>query len=151
MLLQFVEDKDAVQVLRSVGARVGRKVRVSRGVVLHNFEGVAAKLTIGDNCHIGREVLIDLAADLTIGERVTISMRCMLLTHTDTGDSRCGIPRRLNAVVVQDDAYIGAGAIILPGVTIGSGAVIGAGAVVTRNVAPGSVVAGTPARLIGAV
>jgi maltose O-acetyltransferase len=54
-------------------------------------------------------------------------------------------------ITVADDAWIGAGAIILPGVTIGGGAVVGAGAVVTRSVAARSVVAGNPARHLRSV
>jgi acetyltransferase-like isoleucine patch superfamily enzyme len=51
-------------------------------------------------------------------------------------------------IVVEDDAWIGAGAVILPGVRIGQGAIVGAGAVVTRDVPPFTIVAGAPARVI---
>ncbi|MCB1356319.1 MAG: hypothetical protein KDK53_07450 [Maritimibacter sp.] len=54
-------------------------------------------------------------------------------------------------ITVEDYAWIGAGAIVLPGVTIGTGAVVAAGAVVTRDVAPRSIVAGNPARLLRSV
>ena len=53
-----------------------------------------------------------------------------------------------NPVTIGDDVWIGAGAIVLPGVTVGNGAVIAAGAVVTRTVAPFTVVAGVPAESI---
>jgi phosphonate metabolism protein (transferase hexapeptide repeat family) len=56
--------------------------------------------------------------------------------------------RRSNAVSIGHDVWIGHGATVLPGVTIGNGAVIGAGAVVSRDVAPWTIVAGVPARLI---
>ena len=49
-------------------------------------------------------------------------------------------------VIVEDDAWIGAAAIILPGVVVGRGAIVGAGAVVTRSVPPGTIVAGVPAK-----
>ena len=52
---------------------------------------------------------------------------------------------------VGDDVWIGAGAIVVSGVTVGSGSVIGAGAVVTRDVPPGVVVAGNPARVLRAL
>jgi len=55
---------------------------------------------------------------------------------------------RAFGITIEDDAWIGAGAIILDGVRIGRGAVVGAGAVVTRDVAPHTVVAGVPARLV---
>ena len=51
-------------------------------------------------------------------------------------------------VTIEDDVWIGAGAIILPGTTIHKGAVIGAGAVVTKDVPPFSVVVGNPARIV---
>ena len=55
------------------------------------------------------------------------------------------------SVTIEDDVWIGAGAIILPGVTIGRGAIVAAGAVVTRTVAAMTVVAGVPAAAIGDV
>jgi len=51
-------------------------------------------------------------------------------------------------IVIEDDAWIGAGAIILPNVTIGEGAIVGSGAVVTKDVPPYTVVVGVPARPI---
>ncbi|MFE0756338.1 DapH/DapD/GlmU-related protein [Inquilinus sp. NPDC058860] len=56
--------------------------------------------------------------------------------------------RRNNRVTIGHDVWIGHGAIVLPGVTVGTGAAIGAGAVVTRDVAPYTIVAGSPARPI---
>jgi acetyltransferase-like isoleucine patch superfamily enzyme len=50
--------------------------------------------------------------------------------------------------VIEDDVWVGAGAVILPGVTIGRGAIVGAGAVVTRDVPPFAIVAGVPARFL---
>ncbi|GGW77084.1 acetyltransferase-like isoleucine patch superfamily enzyme [Streptomyces albaduncus] len=49
---------------------------------------------------------------------------------------------------IEDDVWIGAGAVILPGVTVGRGSVVGAGSVVTADVPPMTVVAGTPARVL---
>src|ERR1022692_3366992 len=51
-------------------------------------------------------------------------------------------------VIIADDVWIGARAIILPGVTVGSGSIIGAGAVVSKDVPPGAVVVGNPARIV---
>ncbi|MCG2727647.1 MAG: hypothetical protein L6244_03230 [Candidatus Methanoperedenaceae archaeon] len=52
-------------------------------------------------------------------------------------------------VIIKDNAYIGAGAIVLAGVTVGENAIVGAGAVVTKDVEANAVVAGVPARVIG--
>jgi maltose O-acetyltransferase len=61
----------------------------------------------------------------------------------DQGDSDIGLP------IVEDEAWIGERAIILPGRRVGKGAVVGAGAVVTRDVPPFGVVGGNPARILG--
>ena len=54
-------------------------------------------------------------------------------------------------VVIEDDVWIGAGAIVLPGVTVGRGSIVAAGAVVTRSIEPHTIVAGVPARQIGQI
>jgi maltose O-acetyltransferase len=98
--------------------------------------------TINERCHL------DNRGGLTIGENVSISGEtCILTADHDPYDPQFG--GRNQPVVVEDYVFIGTRALILPGVTIGRGAVVGAGAVVSRNVAPLSVVAGSPAREIG--
>jgi maltose O-acetyltransferase len=134
--------------LRAKGAAIGLGTRISRGTVIHNAEGGFQNLQVGERCHIGRQVFLDLASSIRIGNRATISMRSMIITHTNPGDSRCGLETKSTGVDIQDDAYVGAGALLLPGVTLGVGAVVAAGAVVTRDVASGAVVAGVPARAI---
>ena len=95
-------------------------------------------------------MLIDLASGVSIADRVTVSMGTHLISHIDVGSSalsRLGFERQAAPVRLGADVYVGAGAIILHGVTIGSRSVVGAGAVVTRDVPPGSVVVGVPARV----
>jgi acetyltransferase-like isoleucine patch superfamily enzyme len=145
-LLARVEGADAIQVLRSCGAQVGAGTRISEGLTLHNADASFANLQIGMHCHLGRQLLLDLASPVQIGNRVTISMRCNVLTHADAGDSRCGLRSMREPVRIDDDAYLGAAVTVLPGVHIGAGAIVAAGAVVTRDVAPHSAVAGVPAK-----
>jgi maltose O-acetyltransferase len=102
---------------------------------------------LGRNTVINRDVLLDGRTGVQIGNNVSISEGTAILTlehdpHSPTFAER-GAPVRVN-----DYVFIGARALVLPGVTIGEGAVIGAGAVVTRDVAPFTIVAGTPARPI---
>lgn len=84
---------------------------------------------------------------LQIGNRVTISDARILLHDASTkrylGYSRVG------RVVIGDDVFIGADAIILPGVTIGNDVIIGAGTIVTSDIPDDSVVVGSPAKIIG--
>lgn len=65
--------------------------------------------------------------------------------------NRVGESGRSAPIIIEEDAFIGARALILKGVTIGQGAVIGAGAVVTKSVGPGEIAAGNPARVVGTV
>lgn len=149
-LLKSLSGEDAVRLLRWGGATVGTGTRVAAGLVLWNHAGKFSHLSVGECCHIGAQTFFDLARPIEIGNRVTISMRVTILTHTDVGDSRCGIPPSAAAVRIESDAYVGAGATILQGVTIGHGAAVAAGALVNRNVAAHTVVAGVPAKVIRA-
>lgn len=145
-LLESVHGEEAIAILRAEGASVGTRTRILRGLVIHNADPDLANLRIGDDCHVGRQVLLDLARPVIIGNRVTISMRVMVLTHTNVGDSRCGLASKSAGVEIGDDVYIGAGATVLPGITIGAGAIVGAGAVVTRDVASSALIVGVPGR-----
>lgn len=147
-LLQTLEGADAGTVLRANGADIGTSTRLSRGLVVHNADDCFCNLHIGNNCHLGREVFLDLANRVQIGDRVTISMRTTILTHTNVGDSRCGIVPSVKPIEIENDVYIGAGVLVLPGVKLGAGSIIAAGAVVARDVEPNARVAGCPARPI---
>ena len=70
------------------------------------------------------------------------------MEHANASHVRAAMNVRMGGVKIKDDVWIGAGAIILSGVTIGECSVIGAGAVVTKDVEPYTVVAGVPARKI---
>jgi len=122
------------------------------------------RIEMGEWCYIGEGARIWSAGEIIIGNRVLISHNVNIfdnLTHPFSAKARheqfraiagSGHPDRIDLdeqpVCVQDDAWIGAGAYVLRGVTVGEGAVVGAGAVVTRDVPPGSVVAGNPAQVI---
>ncbi|TMQ09595.1 MAG: acyltransferase [Deltaproteobacteria bacterium] len=83
-----------------------------------------------------------------MGNNVSVSPGVWIITDEhDVNDPL--FPEVLAPVRIEDHAFIGSKAMILPGVTIGRGAVVGAGAVVTRDVAPLHVVVGVPARTIG--
>ena len=77
----------------------------------------------------------------------------MVFASVGQGYSRIDIPMvkqpiLRKRIIVEDDVWIGAGAVILGGVRIGTGSIVGAGSVVTRDVKPFSVVVGTPALMI---
>lgn len=102
---------------------------------------------IGDGVEIGNSVRIQAFSFIPPG--VTIENDCFIAPRvTFTNDRRppSDDPKKWERTLVKKGARIGAGAIILPGVTIGEGALVGAGAVVTKDVAPYSTVIGVPAR-----
>lgn len=147
--LRGLHPRNLERVLRRYGAEIGSGVRLGAPLHVHNAQRSFQNLVIGERCHVGRDVLLDLAEHVRIGDRVTISMRVTILTHTDVGDSSWstrGLPPTKSPVVIEDDVYIGACAVIMPGVTIGRGALVGASALVLRDVPPGARVVGVPAR-----
>ncbi|HET7736983.1 MAG TPA: acyltransferase [Tepidiformaceae bacterium] len=128
-------------VLRQFGASVDRDCTVVGPISLVNARRSLSNLTIAARSHVGSEVFIDLADRVTIAEGATVSMRAVILTHIDVGRGPLieRRPRETGPVVIEPGAFVGAGAIILHGVTIGRESVIPAGVVVTKDVPPFSV------------
>jgi len=110
---------------------------------------------IGKNVYIGSLVVLDDAFPeyIRIEDNVQISAGAKIATHDSSMKNVFAgkLPTYICPVIIERNAYIGSGAIILPGVTIGQSAVVGAGAVVTSNVPPRTIVAGVPARIVGTV
>lgn len=134
-------------ILREFGARV-EDGNIHGPLVIHNARENYSNLSIGHRVHLGRDVLLDLTAPLTIQDQATISMRTTILTHQDIGDRPLSprYPRKARPTTIGTGSYIGANATILCGCNIGEQAMVGAGAVVIRPVAAGTVVMGVPAR-----
>ncbi len=103
-------------------------------------------LNIGPGTHWSIANLDGLVPQLiSIGKNCRITPGVMILTHDASFFNHTG-RYRVAPVKIGDRVYIGYGAIIMPGVTIGEDAIVGAGAVVTRDVPDGTVVVGVPAR-----
>mgnify|MGYP005889735365 CR=1 FL=1 len=100
-----------------------------------------------DDVVIGRECIVDFSGGIVMGERSVLSEHCYIETH-DHGLDPHASPSAA-ALTIGRDVWIGTRAIVLPQVhSIGDGSIIGAGAVVTRDVPPGVIVAGNPARVV---
>jgi len=114
--------------------------------------GHGATISIGDDVGVSG-CTISAATSITIGNHVLLGSGCLVTdsdAHPIDPDERRlrggGLSR---PIVIEDDVFIGARAIILKGVTIGKGSVVGAGAVVAKSVPPYSIVVGNPAKVIG--
>ena len=123
--------------------------RIARLTVFPQLRMLAYRLMgieIGQNVFVGPDCYLDdtFPELLCIQDGAVISFRVTITVHGETRASS-----RVARVVVGRNAFVGTGAIVLPGVRIGEGAVVGAGAVVTRDVADGTTVVGVPARVIG--
>lgn len=119
--------------------------------VYGNFTVVnSARVKLGRNVAINHDVFLLGRCGITIGDNVVLSARAMVMDGgLETGRSHAaGSDHVDRPVEIGDGAWIGAGAIVLPGVAIGQGAVVGAGSVVTKSIPAGEVWAGNPARLI---
>ncbi len=129
---------------RGLGAKIGPRTSIHRNGRFYR----PGQVRVGSHCVILRDVLLDGRMGVEIGDNVNISEGVLIfsLHHDMTSPTfaASGGPVR-----VGDHVFIGARAIILPGVTVGRGAVVAAGAVVTKDVAPRSIVGGAPAREIG--
>lgn len=101
-------------------------------------------LTVGKNFKLLGGCIIDHSHSclITIGDDVTFAPRVHVLAHDASTKNDLGYTR-IALTSIGDNVFVGAGSIILPGVSIGSGSIIGAGSVVTKDVPPGTVVAGT--------
>jgi acetyltransferase-like isoleucine patch superfamily enzyme len=129
---------------------IGAGTLISRGCIVSGKDG---PLTIGPRVNIGAGCILYASTELRIGADTMLAAMCYIGGGRYTTRGRTDIPiasqpvPRLG-VVIEDDCWLGAGVIVIDGVRIGRGSVIAAGAVIMKDVAPYSVVAGVPGRLV---
>lgn len=127
--------------------KIGIKIGNNSSIAMHCFI-TGSHITIGENSVINRFTYLDGRVPLYIGNNVNVSHYTLIqtLTHDPQNPDFICIEK---PVAILDHAWIGARAIILPGVTIGEGAVVAAGAIVSSDVPAYTIVGGVPARKIG--
>lgn len=137
------------------GISIGNDSFIMHNSILHvyNFRELPhAKIKVGCNSLIGEANVLRGQGGITIGDRVYTAplVQMLAVNHIFDDPTRPIIDQGITAegIAVEDDVWIGAGAIIADGVTVGKGSVVAAGAVVTKDVPSHSVVAGVPARVI---
>lgn len=132
-----------VWLLRLFGAQIGRGVVVKPSVHVK----YPWRLTVGDYCWIGEKVWIDNLDFVTLGNHVCISQEAYLLTGNHNYKSTA-FDLITKPIVIEDGAWVGARAIVCPGVTVRSHAVLTVGAVATKDLEAYSVYSGNPAIFI---
>ncbi|MCL6458983.1 MAG: 2,3,4,5-tetrahydropyridine-2,6-dicarboxylate N-acetyltransferase [Gorillibacterium sp.] len=130
--------------LKGINARIEPGALIRDKVTIGNNAVIMMGAILNIGVSVGDGTMIDMGAIL--GGRVQVGKMC----HIGAGAVLAGViePPSAQPVVVEDDALIGANAVVLEGVRIGEGAVVAAGAVVTEDVPPFTVVAGIPAKII---
>jgi len=131
-------------IFRIAGIRIGNHSTIHIGARFYQPNNIM----IGEGTIIGDHATLDGRAALVIGNHVDIASEVMIFNsqHDINHPEFVAIEE---PVTIEDYCFIGPRAIILPGVVIGKGAIVGAGAVVTKNVSPGTIVGGVPAKIIG--
>lgn len=136
---------------------IGKNFHASRGV----FLWAKHSIIIGDNFYIGKYSFIE--CDAQIGDNVIFANHVSLIGRYDHHYQQIGTPTRLASqirdkaynwkglnqkIIIEDDVWIGMGAILLSGICIGTGSIIAAGSVVTKDVESYSIYGGNPAKKI---
>lgn len=128
---------------------IGDNCELLNGSMLMTYGG---NITIGKNCSINPYTILYGHGNLTIGNNVLIAAHTVIIpaNHNFQNINKTINSQGLTAlgIKIEDNVWIAANCTILDGVTIGEGAIVAAGTVVNRNVAPYSIVAGVPAKLI---
>ena len=134
-------------ICRGLFKHAGRNINVEQGA----YFGSGSQISLGDNSGIGIDC--QLHGSIQIGNNVLMGPEVMIFTRNHRFD-RLDIPMSEQGntadkpVVIGDDVWLGARAIVLPGVVIGQGSIIAAGAIVSKPVPDYAIVGGNPARVI---
>lgn len=142
-IMTFLQRQQVRSCMRKM--RVGKRVRIKPGLVVAKPGNVVIEdgVTINVNC------VLQAHAPIRIGHHTMIAANCTIVTANHDTSKRGDAARHAliaKPVTIGSDCWLGAGVIVLSGVTIGDGVVVGAGSVVTRDLPPGTVCFGAPAK-----
>ncbi len=131
-----------------------KRLGFDEGVSIYNSALVFGEVSIGKNTWIGPQVILDgSGGGVTIGSTCSISASVHIYTHDTVLWALSGgnMEKRTGAVTIGDCCYIGAQSIVAAGVNIGSRCLVAANSFVNKDVADGTIVGGSPAKILGQV
>jgi len=147
---RYAIDRDeATEILRELLGELGAGVHIKPPL----YVDYGTYITVGARTFANYGLVALDVARITIGQDVQIGPNVQLLTptHPLEADLRRAKYEAGKPIVISDNVWLGGGAIVLPGVTIGENSIIGAGAVVTRDVPPNVLAVGNPARILRSI
>ena len=149
-LLNQFNNEDSTELRHQLLVKAGIKISADSCIVPPLEMSYSFNLSVGSSSYINSGAIILDNGAVTIGSNVMIGPRVQIYTasHALDAERRIAGDEMAKSVKIEDKVWIGGGAIILPGVTVGQGAIVGAGSVVTKNVEAYDRVAGNPARSI---
>lgn len=154
LFLEILQPRDPVRVSPTEASPVTNVGRVGRHVAVETpfICDYGYNITIGHHVVIGRNCTINDVCEVKIGDNCVIGPNVNIFTAglpIDPKKRQGGQgPQMGKPITIEQDCWIGGGAIILPGRTIGKGSTVGAGSIVTKDVPPFTIVAGNPARVL---
>ncbi|MEX2804185.1 DapH/DapD/GlmU-related protein [Streptococcus sp. H31] len=139
-------DKEAVRTL--IGQIIGKELDETTEITLPFRTDFGRHIRLGKEVFINTDVMLTDLGGITLEDKVLIGPRANLITvnHPSNLKQRRGLI--LKPILVKRNAWIGAGATVLPGVTIGENAIVAAGSIVSKDVPDNTIVAGVPAKVI---
>ncbi len=127
---------------------IGEDSKINEQVFAGGLPLPESRLEIGRHCLIQQFVVLNPSKPLVIGDHTVIAGKSSVFTHSSWQNVLEGYPVEFAPVTIGRHAWVAWHCFVMPGVTIGEGATLGAGAVVTRDVPPGALAAGVPARVV---
>jgi acetyltransferase-like isoleucine patch superfamily enzyme len=157
ILFRITPSRYTISILRHFGANIGKDVRIQSPFMIHNADQVVpiySNLIIGDDCYIGRDCIFDIMGKIILGNKVTISHRVVMNTHTNAGESPIANKTLINTsgeIKINDGAYLGSNVTVLESVYIGSNTIIGAKSLVNKDISDGFTAFGVPCKVQGLI
>lgn len=150
----YLEQCASPTITRDTLARFGATIHpdcqpIGPWITVHEVPEDYRNLHVGAHCHIGKQVFLDLTERITLHDGAGLGMRSIVLTHLNFDPSpkrplAFMVPTHAKPTTIERGAMVGAGVILLAGVTVGEHSVVGAGCVVSEDVPPYTVIKSPP-------